>query len=684
MSRMTDQVGRVLSGRYRLVAPVGSGASAQVYLADDVRLRRRVAVKVLHPALAGDDAFLRRFRAEAQAAAALSHPHVLAVYDWGDDDGTTYLVTEYLSGGSLRAMLDSGVRLSTSQALLVGLEAARALDVAHRRGFVHRDIKPANLLFDRDGRLRVGDFGIARAVAEAAWTEPEGVLVGTARYAAPEQATAAPVDGRADVYALALTLVEAVTGEVPLVGGSPLATMALRQTTPVPVPDELGPLVEPLRRAGAADPDQRSNAEELVADLVAAATHLERPAPLPLPGLTATGPDAAAGDRTQVPPPTGRSDGDDRTAVLPTVVSGSGPAGDGRGGATVDPPAVDDAPTASLDVDRTTAPSAVREPRPEVDVPVPVPVSGAVDGPAVATATPRRRRRRWPWVLLVLVLVAGAAGGTWQYLRTRTPVHEVGAYVGGPIDEVRAAAVANGWVLVESVERRDGSGPGEVLDQDPAAGTSLEEGGALAVLVSEGQVLRAVPGLAGLPLADAEAALAGVELAVGVVDRQFDEEVPPDHVISASGVEGAELETGSPVDLVVSDGPEPRTVPEVAGSPVGDAVAALEALGLGVEVDEQHDVAVPEGAVVSVSPAAGEQVERGATVVVVASLGRPFITVPDVVGMGAAEASDRLEAAGFVVVDTIGPPNRPVLVTDPPAGETRRLGQAVTIVTRAT
>ncbi|MDD9372142.1 MAG: protein kinase, partial [Acidimicrobiales bacterium] len=187
MSRMTEQIGRVLGGRYRLLSPLGAGASAQVYLADDVRLRRQVAVKVLHPALADDESFLRRFRAEAQSAASLSHPHLLAVFDWSGDDETPFLVTEYLSGGSLRALLDAGQRLSASQALVIGLEAARALDYAHRQGFVHRDIKPANLLFGADGRLHIADFGLARAIAEAGWTET-GAVLGTARYASPEQA----------------------------------------------------------------------------------------------------------------------------------------------------------------------------------------------------------------------------------------------------------------------------------------------------------------------------------------------------------------------------------------------------------------------------------------------------------------------------------------------------------------
>src|SRR3989442_3232478 len=214
-TRMADQIGRVLGGRYRILAPIGTGASAHVFLGEDVTLRRRVALKVLHPALADDEGFLRRFQAEARAAAALSHPTVMAVYDWGDDGESPYLVCEFLGGGSLRTLLDRGHRLTPSQALLVGLEATRGLDYAHRRGFVHRDIKPANLLFDEDARLRIADFGLARALAEAAWTEPAGAVLGTARYAAPEQVQGSSLDGKADGYARAGVLVEAVTGQVP-------------------------------------------------------------------------------------------------------------------------------------------------------------------------------------------------------------------------------------------------------------------------------------------------------------------------------------------------------------------------------------------------------------------------------------------------------------------------------------
>ncbi|MEZ5203740.1 MAG: serine/threonine-protein kinase [Acidimicrobiales bacterium] len=289
---MTAEIGRVLGGRYRLVAPIGMGASAQVYLADDVKLRRRVALKMLHDALAGDAEFLRRFRAEARAAAALSHPNIMAVYDWSDgsqEGDVAFIVTEYLPGGSLRSLLDSGALLTPAQALGIGVEAARALDYAHRRGFVHRDVKPANLLFGEDQRLRIADFGLARALAEAAWTEPQGAVLGTARYASPEQAKGERLTGKADVYSLALVLVEAVTGEVPFVADTTLGTLMARVDRQFEAPEALGPLQAVVAAAGNPDPDQRIDARALARGLLRAAQELSRPAPLPLVGALAAG-----------------------------------------------------------------------------------------------------------------------------------------------------------------------------------------------------------------------------------------------------------------------------------------------------------------------------------------------------------------------------------------------------------
>src|SRR5580658_4557193 len=251
MATTTDSIGRVLARRYRIESALGSGTSATVYAAWDVVLQRRVAIKVLHPGLAADGGFLRRFRYEAQSAAALTHPHILSVYDWGEEDGGPFLVLEYLGGGSLRDLLDNDRRLSVSQAAAVGVQAAQGLAYAHGRGFVHRDIKPANLVFDEDGRLRIADFGLARALAEAALTEPSGAAVGTARYAAPEQALGRAVDGRADVYALGLVLYEAVTGVVPFTADTTAGTLMARVGARIPGHDGLGPLAEILEAAAA-------------------------------------------------------------------------------------------------------------------------------------------------------------------------------------------------------------------------------------------------------------------------------------------------------------------------------------------------------------------------------------------------------------------------------------------------
>jgi serine/threonine protein kinase len=277
-----DRQGTTFGRRYLLLTPVNLSDIASVYLADDTVLRRRVAVKILPEGLASDETFLYRFRSAAQAAAAMNHPHIEAVYDWGEDD-VPYVVSEYLGGGSLRSMLDARTLLTVSQALLVGLEAARGLEYAHRQKNVHRDIKPANLLFDDEGRLRIADFGIARALAEAGWTE-QGTVVGTARYASPEQAKSDPLTGKSDVYTLGLVLIEAVTGEVPFRGDTPISTLVARIDRQVPVPKEMGPLQRVLERAGHPDPDERPDAGEFIIGLMAAAEECPRPTPLPLVG----------------------------------------------------------------------------------------------------------------------------------------------------------------------------------------------------------------------------------------------------------------------------------------------------------------------------------------------------------------------------------------------------------------
>ncbi len=640
MSRMTDQIGRVLSGRYRLIAPVGTGASAQVYLADDVRLRRRVAVKILHAALADDDAFLRRFRAEAQAAAALNHPNIVAVYDWGDDDGSPYIVTEYLAGGSLRAVLDQGVRLSQSQTLLVGLEATRALDYAHRRGFVHRDVKPANLMFGEDGRLRVADFGLARALAEAAWTEPQGAVLGTARYASPEQAQGQPVDGKADVYSLGLVLIEAVTGSVPFAADTTIATLMARVGKAVEVPDALGPLQKALTRVGLPDPADRPDAGELAIALMASAEDLPRPEPLPL--ATAT----------PVVDLTRSEDSRDVTMLGPAL-----------GGTRLAEPG------------ETT----VVEAAPSTPVPT-VPPEYLDDDLVVEGGD--RTPRRWPWVIVATILaiiVGTGAAVAWD--QVRTPSYEVPTLIGKTEAQARAAVEELGFKVERRDTREDGSTPGEVLDTDPKAGEQLDEGGKLVLFVSLGNTPAPVPtDLVGMTLDQATAALdAAGQFTADPVTEVESEDIAAGIVMEVGADVPAELPKGSAVPLVVSKGPAPRPIPTgLAGKTFEEAKAALEAVQLKAKKVDDFSDDVEKGKVIGLRPGEGTA-PRDSEVEVVVSKGPDIVQVPSVQGKTLDEAVAALEGAGLVVGDAFGPAKGQPFATNPPAGTKVKRGATVDI-----
>jgi serine/threonine-protein kinase len=632
---MADQVGRVLGGRYRLLAPIGAGASANVFLAEDVVLRRRVAVKVLHPALAEDDAFLRRFRAEARAAAALNHPHVMAVYDWGEggDEGP-FLVLELLGGGSLRALLDRGVRLSPSQALLVGLHTARGLDYAHRRGLVHRDIKPANLLFDDEGHVKIADFGVARALAEAAWTEPTGAVIGSARYASPEQARGETLDGRSDVYSLGLVIIEAVTGTVPFSADTTIATLMARTQSPVSAPDSLGPLGPIVERAGRLDPSERPEAAELARLLDGAARDLPRPAPIPV------GEAVAAMDHLVVPDPD------------PTIITRPAPPKD-------QPKRTKATPLPVFDQDDTGS-----------SVPV-VPDAG------------ERRRRRWPYVvLLVLLLAAGAVAGGIAIANARIPSHVVPAITGKTLDEARAEVRDEDFKVGVAGENYDEDVPqGQILQQDPKPGEKLKEGKTVAVTVSKGPQPRAVPELANLDRAAAEQRLSASGF-VPKIEKRNDENVKAGIVLDWNP-KGTQAR-GAEITVVVSDGPAPRPIPnDLKGKSYDDAANELKALGLvPVRVDDYSDD-VQTGQVFATDPAPGTPVAVGGKVTVKVSKGTATVTVPDVRGQSVDQATATLQQAGLNVTGLYGPRGAKgrVVLTDPQAGTKVKRGSGVVLYT---
>ena len=618
---MADQLGRVLGGRYRLVGHIGTGASAHVFVAEDAKLRRRVAVKVLHPALAEDEAFLRRFQAEAQQAATLNHPNVMQVFDWGESDDGPYLVLEHLGGGSLRDVLDRGHLLSPSQAAQVGLEAARALDHAHRRGLVHRDIKPANLLFDEEGRLCIADFGLARALAEAAWTEPAGAMLGTARYASPEQAQGTSVDGKADVYSLALVLVEAVTGRVPFMADTTIATLMARVDAPLVLLPELGPLGPVVERAGVASPSRRCDARDVVRSLEQVAKDLPPAEPLPLarPPVEATVFDDKPVDPTQLT----------ELGATSRVYDGEADQA-GHGGE-----------------DLGLLPAA------------------------------RRRRPRWLWLVVFAVLAAVGAGGAYAVAAARVPTHPVPPLVGKAVAEARAELADEEFGLEIRGERFDENvAPGLILSQQPASGR-LREGRAVRVVVSKGPAPRQVPDLAGLDQAAAGRRLEEVGLAARFA-AENSEDKPKGAVLgwSPKGM----LAKGAEVVVTVSAGPAPREVPDVGGRTFEEAARLLAGVGLKASRAEVFSDTVEPGKVASTRPGAGARAARDSTVVVNVSKGPDLVAVPNVVGRTVAEATAMLQGAGLQVSGVFGPPRaQRVIATVPQAGAQLKRGQGVSL-----
>jgi serine/threonine-protein kinase len=657
-SRIVESVGRVLGGRYRLVRPLGSGASAHVFVADDVTLRRRVAVKVLHPALASDEAFLRRFEAEARVVAALGHPNILRVYDWGEDEGSPYLVMELLEGGSLRALLDLPALLSPAQAAAVGGDVARALAYAHRRGLVHRDIKPANLLFDDEGRVNVADFGLARALAEATWTEPAGAIVGTARYAAPEAVRGQSLGDRADIYALALVLSEATTGVVPFATDTTIGTLMARVERPLSVGRGLGPLGPALEAAGAVDPDDRPSAVAFAALLDDAASRLPVPAALTLAGPLLGGDPERDADPTELPG-SRMVNADDRRPE----------AGDRR---PADRPAGVAIDLTDLDDHR--------------DPPSSGPPAERVEARDAAPGPPGRRRRWRRWALLVAVaaLLGGVAVGAVSYLNRPVATSPVPSLTGYTQGEAAAVLAPLDLRLVVAHRSYDASAsPGTILAQVPTAGR-LRHGQPVTVTLSLGPKPVPVPSLANLPLAEAEAQLHGLGLAEGQVTSATSLTVPAGSVISSSPDHGTLLPGGS-VDLVISTGKPTVQVVQLSGPTAASfaaAEAALAAQNLPASQSDEYSATVPKGVVIATVPPAGTTVSVGTPVTVVVSKGPQYIVIPQsVIGQSVSAATQTLEQLGLSVDQVDGNPLAPVVRTIPAVGLGVEKGGAVHLVT---
>ncbi len=706
----------MFADRYRLLRLVSEGANSAIYDAADQQTGRNVTLKLVRPKLAASPSFRTRFDETMRGVSGLSHPNIAAIYDWGvsrmGDTSTAYLVIEHLSGGSLRDMFDRGRRLTPSQALAVGLDACRGLDYAHRRGFVHGELTPSKLVFGDDRRLRIVDFGLAGLLGEQAWTKPEDVSTHVAWYASPEQGLGREIDGKTDVYALCLSLHEAVTGSLPFASDSTVQSLTARIGRLMPVSADLGPLASVLERAGRPEPEERSSASEFGKGLVGAASNLARPEPLPLlsAGLFETpleqlrSPDDPTGGVSR---PVSRLAATEPLIVVP--VDEPWPTLDAD-------PAATDGPITEFGSTETGDGVGSDDVGDLVILPVDAEIGGAGpplgsgveleapdDGVAATRLMPAmydeeslpRRHRRFPWKILLAVLVIGALA-TLGVLATqlfKTPTYVVPELVTLPEAEARNLIATNQWVLGIERERSD-SVPvvGQVVRTEPAAGVELAEGEPFLIVVSEGPTLRALPDSTNLLFSEAQTALVELALAPTAV-LVYDEVVLDGTVISWSVPGDLTLTTGSlvepatPVQLIVSQGPAPRVVPNMVGLPVGEATATLEAIGLVLTEGEQvFSDDVPLGAVISQGLAAETEVTRGTTIPVVVSKGPDVVIFPDLAGAANFDqAAQLLRDAGFEPLLTFGDAQgaiQSIVIAgeDPVVGQAYRRGTLVEFV----
>lgn len=683
-------VDTLVDDRYFVRSLIARGGMSSVYLATDQRLDRDVALKVLFPHLAADRAFLRRFESEAKSAARLSHPHVVGVLDQGITDSLAYLVMEYVPGRTLRGLLDERRALSPRLALALMDAVVEGLAAAHDAGLVHRDVKPENVLLADNGRIKIADFGLARAVSTSTNT---GTLVGTVAYLAPELVTGDGGDERSDVYSAGIMLYEMLTGTQPFTGGSPIQVAFAHVHSAVPAPSALCPglaedLDELVRWCTARDPEERPvNGRALLGELrhirvtltdedldFRCSAAASASGDLPTEALAGAAAPAGATEVLSSSDPTSVIDasalGQDHpgpgaglnanhtevisrtehaTTVFPGGLGSGSQADDGSADGYPDEGFEDDEDDdatgeepASPRAQRRLAKRADRDRLRDSDREAHRPQMGLRSG--------RTGRRGVLLALLLTVLLCAAAFAGWFF----------GA---GPGALVAIPDVSNASAE-DAGEQLGGAGlnftTNEVYDEvvaagfavgtDPAAPREVRRYQPVTLLVSKGPQLFAAPNIVQRSLEDAESDLAGADLALGGVTEEYSETVAAGAVISQWPAPDTMLRLGAPVDVTVSKGPAPVEVPSVVGQGEDAAVKAIEDAGLTAAVapDKVNSATVPAGAVVSQTPEAG-LLERGQTVTLTISLGPRMVEVPNYVGRRAEEAKADLEGRGFTV-----------------------------------
>ncbi|MFH8794025.1 Stk1 family PASTA domain-containing Ser/Thr kinase [Streptomyces sp. NPDC017941] len=639
---------RRLGGRYELGQVLGRGGMAEVYLAHDTRLGRTVAVKTLRVDLARDPSFQARFRREAQSAASLNHPAIVAVYDTGEDyvDGVSipYIVMEYVDGSTLRELLHSGRKLLPERAMEMTIGILQALEYSHRSQIVHRDIKPANVMLTRNGQVKVMDFGIARAMGESGMTMTQtAAVIGTAQYLSPEQAKGEQVDARSDLYSTGCLLYELLTVRPPFIGDSPVAVayqhVREEPQSPSVFDHEITPEMDAIvLKALTKDPDYRyQSADEMRADIEACLD----------------GQPVAA------------------TAAMGSVGYGGHP---------------DDQATAMLRPQNGVGGHGQTSMMPPVN-----PDDGYDDG----SRRGRQKKNNTSTILLVaagiLVLVGAILIGKWAFSGTNSGSDDKKApnFVGQTLKEAQQDA-ENVDLNVAVSERKpcEKYPKGEICSQDPGADAKVEKGDTINLVVSTGAPKVAVPSVIGLDADEAREKLEGDKYQFKVEQKRRVSSETEGEVLEQDPISGTERQKGSTITLIVAKKQQKVTVPDVSGQSWEAAKKQIEANGLTAQRSDVESESVEEGKVVQTSPAANTSVDPNSTVTVQVAKApeeeeEENVAVPALGGQKLSDARDALDDADLSVGNITGPQgdDAVVVLSDPPGGQQVKTGTSVNLVT---
>lgn len=631
---MSDLTGNLIDGRYQLLRQMDAGGMATIYEAIDTRLDRRVAVKIMHAHLAQDEQFVERFIREAKAAAALSHPNVVAVQDQGWNQSgipAVFIVMELVDGHTLRDYLNERGKIAAADGIKFLLPVLSALGAAHRLGIVHRDVKPENILVSKEGRIKITDFGLAKgAMIGSTMTAESSVILGSVSYLSPEQVSRGIADSRSDVYSAAITAFEIFTGAKPFEGDEPIQIAFMHVNSRVPrisslIPDIPKALDDLIFAATSVDPDERPRDCQIFHSQLLAISQALNPS----------------------------------------------------------------APQMSLELDIPIAP--MREKRKKKSrgkftqitekISLTLPVAAAKE----TTVQVRERRkvskrvRRNRWIAAGLTVLLGIT--TWWVLIGPGASVKFPSVVGATTEQANSTLVALGLTTAIIETRFDEDiAKGRVISTDPFAGDSIAAGGTVDLVVSKGAERYTIPSLISLTPEAALNLLAKSPLKVGEITEVFNAKVPKGFVVSSNPAPGTRVKRETIVDMVVSKGVETFSLASLVGTNGEQALNELTDAGFNVTVTYTFDEKVMPGEVISQNPAAGADLIKGAAVEIFVSKGSAFVYIPNVMRSTQARATALLEDLGLkVVVKKVTKSGKLVIGIDPKVDAKVKRGSTVTL-----